>query len=332
MATQKVPLTRLDDEGASEGNVLKYSSGGLAWLEDDLTGGGGGGGGGSGTAFKNTVLGTESVSANSLEQYQVHSGLEILSGGTFTIAASGDLVLDAPDDPHKAAGWTDSGNVIHTTDSLNKIVIGQTTALSADDMLSVAGGNVTVAGSVSAQGDVYGNARTLTNPGVILQRKIYQYDGSHITTSSTAKFAVNIGLSAAFTPLFNDSHIHLKLANMQVHGSTYGGAIWLGRDDSQRGFKEMIGDQLGDSSGEAMWDGNGYSNMYYQGNMTSIEVIDRLIGYTSGSITYAASGASYSSSSTAKFHPSGVSGGRIRGSLVIEEVAAGGSKYFEVPS
>ena len=152
MATQKVPLTRIDETGASEGEVLKYTSGTLSWETD-----GGGGGGGDGTAFKNTILGTESVSANSLEQYQVHSGLEILSGGSFTIAASGDLVLDAPDDPHKAAGWTDSGNVIHTTDSLNKIVIGQTTALSADDMLSVAGGNVTVAGSVSAQGDVYGN-------------------------------------------------------------------------------------------------------------------------------------------------------------------------------
>jgi hypothetical protein len=91
VATQKVPLTRIDEAGASEGKVLKYSSGALAWGDDNNSGGGGGG---SGTAFKNTILGTESVSANSLEQYQVHSGLEILSGGTFTINPSGDLVLD----------------------------------------------------------------------------------------------------------------------------------------------------------------------------------------------------------------------------------------------
>ncbi len=99
MATQKVPLTRIDETGASDGKVLKYSSGAITWGDDAS----GGSGGGTGTAFKNTILGTESVSANSLEQYQVHSGLEILSGGTFTINASGDLVLDAPDDPNKAA-------------------------------------------------------------------------------------------------------------------------------------------------------------------------------------------------------------------------------------
>ena len=60
MATQKVPLTRIDETGASEGEVLKYTSGTLSW-ETDATGGGDGG---SGTAFKNTVLATESVSAN----------------------------------------------------------------------------------------------------------------------------------------------------------------------------------------------------------------------------------------------------------------------------
>lgn len=203
MATQKVPLTRIDPTGASEGKVLKYSSGALAWGDDDSSGGGGGGG--DGTAFKNTILGTESVSANSLEQYQVHSGLEILSGGSFTISLSGDLVLDAPDDPHKAAGWTDSGNVIHTTDSLNKVVIGQTTALSADDMLSVAGGNVTVAGSISAQGDVYGNARTMTNPGVILQVK--QFVLTDVDWSSTSTSYINTPLSGTITPTSANSKI-----------------------------------------------------------------------------------------------------------------------------
>jgi len=201
VATQKVPLTRIDPTGASEGKVLKYSSGALAWGDDNNSGGGGGGG--DGTAFKNTILGTESVSANSLEQYQVHSGLEILSGGSFTISLSGDLVLDAPDDPHKAAGWTDSGNVIHTTDSLNKVVIGQTTALSADDMLSVTGGNVTVAGSISAQGNVYGN-----NVGKVLQ--VVTVDSPEFL-KTTATTMATLGLSATLTPVASNSTFHISL-------------------------------------------------------------------------------------------------------------------------
>ena len=218
MATQKVPLTRIDETGASDGKVLKYSSGAITWGDDAS----GGSGGGTGTAFKNTILGTESVSANSLEQYQVHSGLEILSGGTFTINASGDLVLDAPDDPNKAAGWTDAGNVIHTTDSLNKIVIGQTTALSADDMLSVANGNVTVAGSVSAQGDVYGkdvygNARTMTNPGVILQVKEVTYNLGEAYITSTNSTFTHI-FSGAITPSSSSNKV-LVQAYLQVYGA-----------------------------------------------------------------------------------------------------------------
>jgi hypothetical protein len=192
VATQKVPLTRIDEAGASEGKVLKYSSGALAWGDDNNSGGGGG----SGTAFKHTILGTESISAASLEQYQVHSGLEILSGGTFTINPSGDLVLDAPDDPNKAAGWTDYGTHIATTSILDDVCIGTQTQLSTDDKLSVAGGNLTVAGSVSAQGDVYGNARTLTNPGQVLS---VQSKSSQDTTSFSADTWVTWDADLAIT-------------------------------------------------------------------------------------------------------------------------------------
>ena len=223
MATQKVPLTRIDEAGASEGKVLKYSSGALAWGDD--ASGGGGGGGGSGTAFKNTILGTESVSANSLEQYQVHSGLEILSGGTFTINPSGDLVLDAPDDPNKAAGWTDSGLHIATTDTRDSVCIGTHTPLSADDKLSVAGGNLTVAGSISAQGNVYGNAANMANTGKILQvvtgtqstPTTHSAAGSYVTTNLLA----DITLSNASNLVLVSFHLHIKEAtgsNNQYRG------------------------------------------------------------------------------------------------------------------
>lgn len=220
MATQKVPLTRIDETDGSDGQVLKISSGAVVWGTDNT--GGGGGGGGGGTAFKNTILGTESVSVNSLEQYQVHSGLEILSGGSFTISLSGDLVLDAPDDPHKAAGWTDAGNVIHTTDNLNQVVIGQTTALSADDKLSVAGGNLTVAGAISAQGnlysnDIHGNNIYGDNIGKVLQVAQYfaqgqtqnedWWSGSSISTWTKMHY-----LSAQFdNPLKSNSKILARL-------------------------------------------------------------------------------------------------------------------------
>jgi hypothetical protein len=202
VATQKVPLTRIDETGASDGKVLKYSSGVIAWGDDAS-----GGGGGSGTAFKNTILATDSVSANSLEQYQVHSGLEILSGGTFTIAASGDLILDAPDDPNKAAGWTDMGAHIATTDTRDSVCIGTHTQLSTDDKLSVAGGNLTVAGSISAQSDVYGNARTMTNPGVILQ-VIESVEESGF--SATASTWVDTGLEITITPTSTSSKVLLQ--------------------------------------------------------------------------------------------------------------------------
>jgi hypothetical protein len=214
VATQKVPLTRLDPTGASEGKVLKYSSGALAWGDDNNSGGGGG----SGQSFKNTILATESVSALSLEQYQVHSGLEILSGGSFTIAASGDLILDAPDDPHKAAGWTDSGNVIHTTDNLNNVSIGTS---STDATL-------TVAGSVSAQGDVYGNARTMTNPGMVIQRSyVSAANYPHVTMTTTGM--TNMGLSANFTPLFATSKIYITLNVTSYLDLQYGGGFNLDR-------------------------------------------------------------------------------------------------------
>ena len=291
MATQKVPLTRIDETGASEGKVLKYSSGALAWGDDNS---GGGGGGGDGTAFKNTVLGTESVSANSLEQYQVHSGLEILSGGSFTIAASGDLVLDAPDDPHKAAGWTDSGNVIHTTDHLNKVVIGQTTTLSADDMLSVAGGNVTVAGSVSAQGDVYGNARTMTNPGMVIQQQfINASDYPHVVMTSVGM--TNIGLSGNFTPLFATSKIYITFNISTLLDLQYGGGFkfdrWVG------GTPTNLFNGL-NNSGAAYYDayiteaGGNTSFIYRWQHM----VEDDLSDYTSGSIFYEVSASATSSS------------------------------------
>jgi hypothetical protein len=204
VATQKVPLTRIDETGASDGKVLKYSSGVIAWGDDAS------GGGGSGTAFKNTILGTESIEAASLEQYQVHSGLEILSGGTFTIAASGDLILDAPDDPNKAAGWTDMGAHIATTDTRDSVCIGTQTQLSTDDKLSVAGGNLTVAGSISAQSNVYGNARTMTNPGVILQ-VIENSNGDAVTTTSTGTW-VDSGLELTITPASVSSKILLQAA------------------------------------------------------------------------------------------------------------------------
>ena len=152
MATQKVPLTRIDETGASEGKVLKYSSGALAWGE-----GGSSSGGGSGFAAKNQLLGTETESVCSRTQYNVFGSLELESGSTMTIAASGDLIIDAPDDPNKAAGWTNMGTHIATTNILDDVCIGTQTQLSTDDKLSVAGGNLTVAGSISAQSDVYGN-------------------------------------------------------------------------------------------------------------------------------------------------------------------------------
>ena len=222
MATQKVPLTRIDETGASDGKVLKYSSGVIAWGDDAS-----GGGGGSGTAFKNTILATESVSANSLEQYQVHSGLEILSGGTFTIAASGDLILDAPDDPNKAAGWTDMGAHIATTDTRDSVCIGTHTQLSADDKLSVAGGNLTVAGSISAQSDVYGNARTMTNPGVILQVIEGIAETQVVTTAATW---VDTGLEVTITPVGTGSKILLQAAWETYHAATAGQSYRFTRD------------------------------------------------------------------------------------------------------
>jgi hypothetical protein len=221
VATQKVPLTRIDETGASDGKVLKYSSGVIAWGDDAS------GGGGSGTAFKNTILGTESVSANSLEQYQVHSGLEILSGGTFTISASGDLILDAPDDPNKAAGWTDMGAHIATTDTRDSVCIGTHTQLSTDDKLSVAGGNLTVAGSISAQSDVYGNARTMTNPGVILQ-VIESVNETGVSTATDTW--VDTGLEITITPTSTSSKVLLQAAWQSYHEAAAGQSYRYTRD------------------------------------------------------------------------------------------------------
>tara|TARA_R110002167_G_scaffold134756_3_gene320974 strand:+ start:135 stop:1100 length:966 start_codon:yes stop_codon:yes gene_type:complete len=220
VATQKVPLTRIDEAGASEGKVLKYSSGALAWGDDNNSGGGGGGG----TAFRHTILGTESISAASLEQYQVHSGLEILSGGTLTIAASGDLVLDAPDDPNKAAGWTDSGLHIATTDTRDSVCIGTHTPLSADDKLSVAGGNLTVAGSISAQGNVYGNAANMANTGKVLQvvEQTWNLDLTPSVTftppTTNAASSWVHAFSGTITPSSTTSKI-LVQATVQVQGA-----------------------------------------------------------------------------------------------------------------
>ena len=224
MATQKVPLTRIDETGASDGKVLKYSSGVIAWGDDNA----GSGGGGSGTAFKNTILATESVSANSLEQYQVHSGLEILSGGTFTISASGDLILDAPDDPNKAAGWAHVHPHIATASLADSVCIGTQTPLHTDDKLSVAGGNLTVAGNVSAQGNVYGNARTMTNPGVVLQVSTsVKQDTQAISTSDV--FTKIDGLSATLTPSSASSKF-LVIANVTGSTSNCSLALKLIRD------------------------------------------------------------------------------------------------------
>jgi len=264
MATQKVPLTRLDETGASEGEVLKYTSGALSWET--------GGGGGTGTAFKNTVLGTESVSVNSLEQYQVHSGLEILSGGSFTIKLSGDLVLDAPDDPHKAAGWTDSGNVIHTTDNLNTVVIGQTTALSTDDMLSVAGGNVTVAGSVSAQGDVYGNARTMTNPGMVLQvvESVFNLGGTYHTSTATS---FTHAFSGAITPTSTSSKILIQADIMLRVTKASSGA-----HDSATVVANV--DRLDPSDGSTVWQAISGDAEQIQGNRYAVGTSNAGHGWT----------------------------------------------------
>ena len=245
MANQKVPLTRLDETGASDGQVLKYSSGALAWGTDNS---GSGSGGGSGFAAKNQVLSTETEEVSARTQYQIFGGVEILSGGTISIAASGDLVLDAPDDPNKAAGWTDYGTQIATTNILDDVCIGTQTQLSTDDKLSVAGGNLTVAGSISAQGNVYGNARTMTNPGQVLN---VHSRSSQDTTSFSADSWVTWDSDLNITVTPQSSSSKFLISATTSGGSPTGGRVFIRflRDSTAVGIGASSGSRTSATGG-----------------------------------------------------------------------------------
>ena len=143
-STQKTPLTRIDETGAQTNQGIIWDGNKLAWT--DITTGQAA----AGFQTKHTITATQTVSTN--QQYQVFGTLDIKDGGTITLAPSGDLVLDAPDDPNKGAGWT------RTSD---------TQTIATDHAVET--GNITATGTISAQGNVYGNARTMTNPGLVLQ-------------------------------------------------------------------------------------------------------------------------------------------------------------------
>jgi hypothetical protein len=131
MATQKIPLTRIDTTGASNTQVLIYNSGtGLLQWGAQTGGSGSGSGGGSGFAAKNRLLGTETETVSGRTQYQVYGGIELESGSTMEILSTGDLVLDAPDDPNKSAGWDSNGSQIVTINTSDKVGIGTATPLS----------------------------------------------------------------------------------------------------------------------------------------------------------------------------------------------------------
>ena len=141
-STQKTPLTRIDDTGATTGQGLIYDGEKIGW--DDVATGSVA----AGFQTKHTITATQTVSSN--QQYQVFGTLNLTDGGTITLSPSADLVLDAPDDPNKGAGWTrTSGTQTIATDH------------------AVETGNITATGTISAQNIQLLNDTTITGTGVM---------------------------------------------------------------------------------------------------------------------------------------------------------------------